>query len=311
MIRRKAKVLKRIRDYFDSTGAIEVLTDILQEYPNLDSNIYPLSLKITTSGGEAKDVFLHTSPELQMKKLLAKYKTDIYQITKVFRNFEGSKKHTIEFTMLEWYRVGYNLEDLMDDTQNLFIEAAIAVNKIPKISFNGKTFDFRQVEKITVEEAFYKYSGVYPDDYEKMAQLIKSNEKGIKELSYEEAFYYIYAFLVEPNLGKEKLTFIYDYPPQFAAMAKIENGRGKRFEAYIDGLELVNGYYELNDPKEQLKRLEEDALKKKQETGRKYQIDLEFIESLKSMPEASGASLGIDRLFMVLFDKKDIKQVQN
>ncbi len=311
MIRRKAKVLKRIRDYFDSTGAIEVLTDILQEYPNLDSNIYPLSLKITTSGGEAKDVFLHTSPELQMKKLLAKYKTDIYQITKVFRNFEGSKKHTIEFTMLEWYRVGYNLEDLMDDTQNLFIESAIAVNKIPKISFNGKTFDFRQVEKITVNEAFYKYARVYPDDYEKMAQLIKSNEKGIKELSYEEAFYYIYAFYVEPNLGKEKLTFIYDYPPQFAAMAKIENGRGKRFEAYIDGLELVNGYYELNDPKEQLKRLEEDALKKKQETGRKYQIDLEFIESLKSMPEASGASLGIDRLFMVLFDKKDIKQVQN
>ncbi len=311
MIRRKAKVLKRIRDYFDSTGAVEVLTDILQEYPNLDSNIYPLSLKITTSGGEEKDVFLHTSPELQMKKLLAKYKTDIYQITKVFRNFEGSKKHTIEFTMLEWYRVGYNLEDLIDDTQNIFIEAAIAVNKIPKISFNGKTFDFRQVEKITVNEAFYKYAGVYPDDYEKMIQLIKSNEKGIKELSYEEAFYYIYAFYVEPNLGKEKLTFIYDYPPQFAAMAKIENGRGKRFEAYVDGLELVNVYYELNDPQEQLKRLEEDALKKKKETGRKYHIDLEFIESLKFMPEASGASLGIDRLFMVLFDKKDIKQVQN
>ena len=305
----KAKVLKAIRNYFDSTGAIEVFTDILQKHPNLDSNIYPLKLKATNSSGEEKSYYLHTSPELQMKKLLAKYKTDIYQITKVFRNFEGSKKHKIEFTMLEWYRVGYNLDDLMDDTQNIFIETAISLYKKPIISYQGKNFDLRNAEKITVDEAFYKYTGIYSEDYSKMIDFLREKENIKQEIPYEEAFFRIYAFYVEPDLGKENLTFIYDYPPQFSAMAKIENNKGKRFEAYINGLELVNGYFELTDPIEQEKRFIEDIKQKEKETGEKYTIDKEFIDALKYLSECSGASLGIDRLFMVLFDKDNIWEI--
>lgn len=308
LIFKKAKVIKAIRNYFDETGAVEVFTDILQEYPNLDSNIYPLKLKATNSSGEERTCYLHTSPELQMKKLLAKYKTDIYQISKVFRNFEGSKKHKIEFTMLEWYRVGYNLEDLMEDTQNIFIQTAISIYKKPVLNYKGKTFDLRKSEKITVDEAFYKFTGIYSEDYPKMMDFLR--KKNIrKEIPYEEAFFRIYAFYVEPNLGREVLTFIYDYPQQFSSMAKIENGKGKRFEVYINGLELVNGYFELTDPKEQEKRFLEDIKQKQLETGEVYEIDKQFLKALKYLPDCSGGSLGVDRLFMVLSDKENIQEI--
>jgi lysyl-tRNA synthetase class 2 len=309
LIIKKAKILKSIRNYFDETGAIEVVSDILQEYPNLDSNIYPLKLKATNSQGEEKIYYLHTSPELQMKKLLSKYKIDIYQITKVFRNFEGSKKHKIEFSMLEWYRIGYSLEDLMEDTQNIFIQTAISVYKKPLVFYKGKLFDLRKCEKITVDEAFYRYTQTYSENYDGLLKFLREKEGLKKEISYEEAFFRIYAFYVEPNLGKEHLTFIYDYPPMFSAMAKIENKKGKRFEAYIDGLELVNGYFELTDPQEQEKRFLEDIKQKEKETGEKYKIDKQFLDALKYLPECSGASLGIDRLFMVLLDKSNIWEI--
>lgn len=305
----KSRVLKSIRDYFDKTGAFEVITDILQAFPNLDSNIYPVEVEVVNEKGEKLKKYLHTSPEIAMKKLLAKYKKDIYQITKVFRNFEGSKRHKIEFTMLEWYRTSYNLNDLMDDTQNIFIETAISLYKKPIVEYNGKKYDFRKSEKITVDEAFYKYTGVYAEDYEGLLRFLYEKENLQKDIDYEEAFFRVYAFYVEPNLGKEKLTFIYDYPRRFSALAKIENEKGKRFEAYVNGLELVNGYYELTDPEEQKKRFLEDIKKKEKETGKKYEIDYEFIESLKYIPDCSGASLGIERLLMVLLDKKNINEV--
>ncbi len=309
MIQEKAKVLKAIRDYFDKTGAIEVITNILQEYPNLDSNIYPLKVKAADQTGLEKEFFLHTSPEFAMKKLVSRYKKDIYQITKVFRNFEGSKKHRIEFTMLEWYRLNSNLDDLMDDTQNIFMETAISLYKKPVVYFNGKTFDFRKVEKISVNEAFHKFTNTYPDDYNSMLSFLRAKENLKKDIDYKEAFFRIYAFYVEPNLGKENLTFIYDYPPEFAALAKVEKGRGKRFEAYVDGIELVNGYYELTDTKELERVLTQDAKEKYKETGEVFQIDYEFIDSMKNIPDFSGASLGIERLFMILLNKQDIKEV--
>ncbi|WP_457641089.1 elongation factor P--(R)-beta-lysine ligase [Persephonella sp.] len=306
---KKAKVLKAIRDYFDRTGAVEVLTDVLRPFPNLDPHIYPLEVYYNNEKGETLKGFLHTSPEYEMKKIISKIRRDIYQITKVFRNFEGSSKHKVEFTMLEWYRTGYNLEDLMDDTQNIFMETAVAIYKKPVIEFKGKTYDLRKVEKITVDEAFYKYTSVYPENYEQMIRFLKEKENLKKEIDYEEAFFRIYAFYVEPELGKENLTFIYNYPPQFSALALTENGKGKRFEAYIDGLELVNGYQELRDSEELKKRLEEDARKKQKETGKIYPVDLEFILSSENIPECSGASLGIDRLFMVLLNKANINEI--
>jgi len=309
---KKAKIIKAIRNYFDMTGAVEVFTDILREYPNLDTNIYPLEVYFFNEKGEKKKGFLHTSPEYEMKKILSHLKKDIYQITKVFRNYEGSQRHKTEFTMLEWYRVGYTLEDLMEDTKNIFIQSAIAIYKKTEVIFSGRVYDFSKWEKISVDDAFYRYTGVYPDDFDGLLNFLsKSNIKheNLDKMDWETAFFTVYAFYVEPELGKEKPTFIYDYPPEMSALSKIENGKGKRFEAYVNGLELVNGYYEETNWKEVEKVLLKDLKRKKEETGKDFPIDKDFLKSLKNMPDCSGASLGIDRLLMVLLNKKNINEV--
>lgn len=301
----KSNIIKSIRDYFYKTNAIEVFTDIAQPYPNLDPNIYPVEVELYNEKKEKLRYFLHTSPEIQMKKILSNIRRDIFQITKVFRNFEGSSKHKIEFLMLEWYRVGYSLDDLMEDTKNIFVESAKSVHTSPKIKFRGKIFDLTDWQKITVEEAFYNFCGCYLE-VDSLNNFLLKNEPNFKPLDdFEELFYRVYAFYVEPNLGKEKPVFIYDYPWQFAALSKVEDNKAKRFEAYIDGVELVNGYMELNDPQQQLERFKREIDIKKKE-GFEYQIDMEFIEAVGKLPDCSGASLGLDRLFMVLFDKNSI-----
>ncbi|WP_297888259.1 elongation factor P--(R)-beta-lysine ligase [Sulfurihydrogenibium sp.] len=306
LFEKKSKIYQSIRDYFYKTGAIEVFTDILLDYPNLDSNIYPVELFVFNEKKERLRKFLHTSPEPKMKKVLSEIKSDIFQITKVFRNYEGSYKHKIEFTMLEWYRVGYNLQDLILDTQNIFIETAINLYKKPIIEYKGIKYNLTNWDCITVDEAFYRYTGIYPDNIENMNKFLKEKEPFFKETDdWEDLFFHIYAFYVEPYLGVEKPTFIYDYPPQLSAFAKIENGKGKRFEAYINGIELVNGYDELNDPTELGKRLLKDLEKKKNE-GFNYPLDTEFIETVKNLPQSSGASLGVDRFIMVFLNLESV-----
>ncbi len=302
-----SKLLKTVREYFYKTEAIEVFTDVLQEYPNLDSNIYPIELFVFNQRKEKLKRYLHTSPEYQMKKVLTKEKKHIFQITKVFRNFEGSSKHKIEFTMLEWYRVGYDLEALINDTHLLFIDIFSAFNGSPYFVFNGRRYDIREYELITVEDVFKKYTGVDINSIDNMNDFLKEKEPFFKPKNdWEELFFHIYAVYVEQHLGKEKLTFIYDYPPKLSALARIIDGKGKRFEAYIGGIELVNGYFEENNPEEIKRRLEEESLKKYRETGKEFEVDKEFINALRDLPECSGASLGIDRLFMILKDFKSI-----
>ena len=302
---KKARILKAIRDYFELTGAVEVFTDILRKYPNLDSNIYPLEVEYFKSDGKRRTGYLHTSPEYGMKIILSELKRDIYQITKVFRNFEGSKIHKTEFLMLEWYRVNYTLEDLMEDTKNIFIQSAIGIHKKAKIKFNGKEYNLLDWEKLTVEEAFYRYAKV--DIYSKnsMYNFLKNSpvkHQNIDPNNWEEMFFTIYSFYIEKNLGREKPTFIYNYPKELGALSEIEGNISKRFEVYIGGIELVNGYQELRDTEILKKILEKDIEKKYKETGKLYELDKDFINSVKNLPECSGASLGLDRLIMVILD---------
>lgn len=305
LFRRKSDVIKSIRCYFYDTGAIEVFTDIAQEFPNLDSNVYPVDIYIFNEKRERLKRYLHTSPEIQMKKILSNIKSDIFQICKVFRNFEGSAKHKVEFLMLEWYRVGYSLQDLMEDTKRIFIHSALSIYDRPYIIFKGREFDLTDWEEISVSEAFYEFCGC-DIDIDSLNRFLEKKESIFKPTdNFEELFYKVYAFYVEPNLGREKPTFIYDYPPEFAALSKIVDGKGKRFEAYIHGVELVNGYWELNDPQQQLERFKEEVERKRQE-GFEYKIDMEFIQAVANLPDCSGASLGLDRMFMVLLDKESI-----
>ncbi len=306
---KKHKVLKAIRNYFELTGAIEVITDILRNYPNLDSNIYPLEVEYFKSDRKKRLGYLHTSPEYEMKIILSKIKRDIYQITKVFRNYEGSKIHKTEFLMLEWYRVDYDLDDLMEDTKNIFIQSAFSIYKKTKIKFNGREYDLSNWEKLTVEEAFYRYTKVDIYDKKSMYNFLKNSplkHSNINPDDWEELFYTIYSFYIENNLGKDKPTFIYNYPKELGALSEIKGNIAKRFEAYIGGVELVNGYQELRDSRLLKEILQQDIDKKYRETGKRYNLDIDFINSIKDLPKCSGASLGVDRLLMVLLDLKGI-----
>jgi len=310
IIEKKGKVIDAIRKYFHETRAVEVFTPYLSLYPNLDPNIYPLSL--TVEKDRKFTAYLHTSPEYQMKKILSCIKKDIYQICHVFRDKELSSRHTVEFMMLEWYRVNYDLHMLMEDTVNIFVKAALSIKGSPIITYRGKDYDLQNWEKITVEEAFYRYAGVYPQDREGLYKLLSSSKFKITNTDiedYETNFFLVYSLFVEPNLGKENPVFIYDYPPEFSALAVIKDNRGKRFEGYIGGLELVNGYQELTDPLQLRVRLEKEKAEKLKE-GRDYPIDNSLINTLENMPPSSGASLGIDRLLMVLLNKVNIKDTQ-
>ena len=308
----KHRALKKIREYFEKTGAVEVFTPCISPYPNLDPNIYPVELYVQKSDGKKIKAYLHTSPEYSMKKILANLKKDIYQISHVFRNYEGSKLHTVEFMMLEWYRVDFDLDMLMEDTKNIFVEVCQEISGKPSAEFRGKTYDLTDWEKITVDEAFYRYTGIYPDQKDKLYNFLRNSgikHTGLEIERYEEIFFTVYAFYVEPNLGTEKPTFIYDYPPEFSALSRIIDGKGKRFEAYIGGIELVNGYQELTDTVQLKVRLEKDKAEK-QKKGFDYPLNHELLEAVKDMPECSGASLGIDRFLMVLLNKENIKQTQ-
>jgi len=310
LIGKKSAVIKSIREYFDKTGVVEVFTPYLLQYPNLDPNVHPLSVEIEKD--KKMTGYLHTSPEYQMKKFLSHLKKDIYQICHVFRDKEYSRKHSVEFMMLEWYRVNYTLEDLMEDAKNLFIHVSQTIHKRPVIGYRGKEYNLEEWEKITVDEAFYRYTGVYSDDKEGLYKLLKNGRikiEALKEDDYKTNFFLVYSLFVEPHLGKEKPTFIYSYPPEFAALSVVEEGRGKRFEAYIAGIELVNGYQELTKPDELRIRLEEEKAEKSKEE-RDYPVDYSFIEACREMPPTAGASLGIDRLLMVLLNKQNIRDIQ-
>ncbi|SNZ03345.1 lysyl-tRNA synthetase, class 2 [Persephonella hydrogeniphila] len=309
---KKHKVMKAIREYFEKTGSIEVFTPIMNRFPNLDSNIFPVELQVENSCGESIKAYLHTSPEYNMKKILSQIKQDIHQITHVFRNYEGSKLHTVEFMMLEWYRVGKDMYQLMEDTKSIFVESALSIYNKTEILFRGKKYDLSKWEKITLEEAFYRYTGTDLENRDSLYKFLKNSpikHERISPENYEELFFTVYSFYVEPNLGKDIPTFVYDFPPEFSALSKVIDGKGKRFEAYIGGVELVNGYYELIDREKVKDALEKDK-EKKSKSGKDYPVDYEFINSTVNLPECSGASLGIDRLLMVLLNKNEIRETQ-
>ena len=308
----KHRVINSIRNYFNKTGAIEVFTPIMNQYPNLDTYIYPVELNVENSSGEKFKVFLHTSPEYQMKKILSEIKKDIYQISHVFRNKEGSKIHTIEFLMLEWYRVNFDLNNLINDTKNIIITAAESLFNKPLLKYKGKLYDLNDWEIISVDEAFERFTGILPQDKDSMIKFLQKTpiaHPNINNYTYEELFHLIYSIYIEKKLGQEKPTIIHSYPKELSALAEIKGNRGLRFEAYIGGIELVNGYQELTNPYELRIRLKKEIDERKKE-GNIYPLDEEFVKCTENLPASAGASLGIDRLMMILLNMENIKDTQ-
>jgi len=276
MIEKWSQFIEIIRNFFKNRNYIEVSTPILREYPNLDPNTEPIAVEVKFKD-KKKRLWLHTSPEYAMKKLLSRYKKDIFQITKVFRNDEEGKLHSPEFTMLEWYKVSADYIYIIDELKDL-------------LSILG----YDDFEIITVEEAFEKYADIILSEDEDIFKnnLITAGYEFDDSEDWETLFYRIY-LEIERYLGKEKPTFLINFPERLAILARVNNNHAERFELYINGVEIANGWTEETNKEEVEKRLRREAEK------RNLPLDRDFIESHRNMPESAGCSVGLERLFIV------------
>ena len=282
----RANLIQSIRFFFIQNGFLEVETPLRIPAPAPEEHIEA----IPSDGW-----FLQTSPELCMKHLLAAGYSSIFQISKCFRADERGDTHLPEFTMLEWYVTGFDYQQLMNQCE-VMILAVAAASEIESVNRQDKKIILSPPwERITVEKAFLRYAPVTSD--EAMA-------KGI--------FDEILVDDVEPQLGISRPTFLYDYPAKLAALAKLKDSNpavSERFELYIGGLEIANGFSELINAQEQRERFEEALKARAAKNWSPYAMPEKFLQSLANLPPCAGIALGIDRLIMVMTGAKTIDDV--
>lgn len=294
----RAKMLRAARDYFLATRALEVETPILSSAGVTDVHLASVAARAMN-----QPVYLHTSPEYAMKRLLTAGAGDIWQICKVFRDNESGRWHNPEFTMIEWYRIGIDHHALMSD-----IERLISAMLPP-----AKQFD--RAERLSYADAVLLHAGVdalYDPPAVLVARLQSAGIDVPSDLHRDRdaCLDLIMSTLVGPNLGRERLTFVYDYPASQAALARVRGPVASRFEAYLAGIELANGFHELADAKEQRARFAHDAAMRTARHLPPMQIDERFLDALEhGLPECAGVALGFDRLVMCAIDAKHLTEV--
>ncbi len=292
----RAAFLSSVRNFFQNKNFLEVDTPIRQPVIIPESNIEPIT---------AEGSYLQTSPELCMKRILAAGCDRIFQICSCFRKDEVGRHHHEEFIMLEWYRKDATYFDLMNDCEELleyilgqlsqYLPDLPASRKKSKIVLNKDTVAAaRPWYRLTVQEAFERYSPV------PLAIALR-----------EDTFDEILVEYIEPNLGKDIPLFLYDYPIELASLARKkrgDEGLSERFELYWNGLELANGFSELTNSQEQQRRFDDEIAKIELENRTSSGMPQRFLEALKSLDEAAGIALGLDRLFMLLLGKETLAE---
>jgi len=294
-IESRARLLADIRAFFAARGVLEVETPLVSPAGNVDPNIESIAA--------GDDRFLRTSPEFAMKRLLAAGLRDIYELGRVFRAGEAGRHHNPEFTMLEWYRAGLPYLDLAQEVADLV-----------RACGRGR-FDGWPLRRIPYRELFREATGIDPwfaDEAELEACAL---ERGLRAgpLDQQEWIDLIMAALVQPALPGECLTVVYDYPPEQAALARVRRGDpdvAERFELYLGQTELANGYQELTDADEQLRRFERDRRRRALRGQAEVPLDRRLVDALRAgLPECSGVALGVDRLLMTILKLDRIDSV--
>jgi len=303
-----------VRAYFNEEGFVEVTTPALIGHPNLDPNIHPVPVHITDISGRSHRRWLHTSPELSMKKLLAAGSGSIFQTSNVFRDEEHTRLHRCEFSMLEWYRVDADYEDAIRDTIRVARAVCRAVTGEERLVFGGRSYDLGdRWEDITMAQAFERFAGVGSLTHDDLAEALEGLGYRVDDgASTEDLFFHIYVEAVEPSLGIESPTIVKDYPSFLGTMARPREDDPltlERFEVYIAGLELANGYTELTDSVELAERMEKVLRDLSRDGVEGLTIDDEFLILVNDLPPCAGVSVGMDRLAMLALDAPDISQV--
>ncbi len=315
----RMRLIKAVRSFFDGQDFWETETPILQVCPVMDTHIHAFKTDILGLDlQKERELYLHTSPEFAMKKLMVAGVSNIYQICHVFRNGEGSRLHSPEFTMIEWYRADAGYEDIMDDCEALLRHCAKVLD-IKAYQFDGHSADpFTKWQRISVCEAFQDYTGIELEQHlEDTQSFAKATEgQGIRVTesdSWDDIFHAVMAEKIEPHLGMGAPTILYDYPVSMASLSRKKQDDlrfAERFELYVCGVELANAFGELTDAKEQRARFIEEMALKNKRYGETYPIDEEFLEALEhGLPESGGIALGIDRLAMLVTGAERIEQV--
>ncbi|HKK56258.1 EF-P lysine aminoacylase EpmA [Marinobacter sp.] len=298
----RAQQLAWVRDFFARRRVLEVETPVLGRYSVTDLNIDSLPVAPTSAAGGQRNLWLQTSPEYPMKRLLAAGAGDIYQVARVFRNGERGSRHNPEFSLLEWYRRDFDDVALMAEVADLvcgWLECPRPV-----------TLGYR--------EAFLSFTGIDPftSDSGVLRQLCRRwmASAQVAELQRDECLDLLMSCCVEPELANLGPVFVTGYPESQAALARVSEVDGvrkaHRFELYIDGLELCNGYWELTDAAEQRRRFDADNLARRRAGRPPMPVDESLLAAMEAgVPDCAGVALGLDRLLMLKLGLKDIAGV--
>ncbi|MCE7537516.1 elongation factor P--(R)-beta-lysine ligase [Aliivibrio fischeri] len=302
-LQQRADILAAIRSFFFKRKVMEVDTPAMSHATVTDVHLHTFQTDFIGPGyADGTHLYFMTSPEFHMKRLLAAGSGCIYQINKAFRNEEAGRYHNPEFTMLEWYRLGFDHHDLMDEMNELLTLVLKCDN----------------AERMTYQEAFIQVLGVCPleasmDELRAVAAPLGLSDIADIEEDRDTLLQLLFSMGVEVKIGQDVPAFVYDFPASQAALAKINPSDprvAERFEVYFKGIELANGFHELDNAKEQLMRFEEDNAKRKSMGLIEQPIDYHLIAALEAgLPNCSGVALGIDRLIMLAMGEKHIEQV--
>jgi elongation factor P--(R)-beta-lysine ligase len=283
----RAKILQELRNFFIARGYLEIETPCLIPAPAPEFHIDTMT---------CQGRFLHPSPELCMKRLLAAGYDKIFQICRCFRQHERGARHLPEFTMLEWYRRDADYRELMEECEDLILHLAAAFDYGAALSYQGRIIHLQKPwERITVQGAFEKYTTL-----------------SVEEALSGDCFDEVLTARVEPNLGRERPTFLYDYPLALGSLARTKKEDAslvERFELYVAGMELANAFTELTDVKEQRRRFVEEEDNRRRAGKPPYPSPEPFLASLGGLGESAGIALGLDRLVMIFADALHIDAV--
>ncbi|MEW6997936.1 elongation factor P--(R)-beta-lysine ligase [Colwelliaceae bacterium BS250] len=305
-LKKRAAILAAIRAFFARHDVLEVETNALSQATVTDLHLESFTTEFTAlanSKDTAPILYLQTSPEYAMKRLLASGSGCIYQMSKAFRNEEPGRYHNPEFTMLEWYRIGFDHFALMAEISTLV----------------SNILQCKPAEKISYQQAFIQFIGVDPltsSLAELKAQVAVHQLNAdwvLRENNKDTVLQYLFAELVETQIGLEQPCFVFNFPASQASLAKIsptDERVAERFELYFKGIELANGFHELTDASEQLKRFQADNQLRVNNNLPEKIIDQHLLSALQSgLPKCSGVALGIDRLIMLALDVDTIDDV--
>lgn len=314
-LRVRARVLREIRSYFDDRGYCEVETPLLVRAPGMEPHLRAFE----TGTASGQPLYLPTSPEYGMKRLLAMGMERIYQICKSFRDEAAATYHNPEFTMLEWYHAYADYRHIMEETEALVSRIARTVNGSTRVQYRKTTVDLAPPwDRVTIRDAFAQYSDVEGDPCGDPATFLEcARNSRITTLDaqddFDSAYFKIFLDQIEPRLGAGRPTILTDYPASMGALAKrsVDSPEiAERFEVYIAGIELANAFTELNDPAEQRRRLESEQAERSELGAATYPLDEAFLQALETgIPPSGGIALGVDRLIMLLTDAPSISDV--